>query len=98
MKDDIVFMNQLITTAFELLCDHVPERVDTWFSKEIEELKVKEYNDKAFMDDWREKKRIEVYNIISKVQKACYRALDEFVVVTKLRITSDIDKNPNKEV
>jgi len=74
---EIVFKNLLITVAFELLRKEVPIRLDMWFAKEIGELKVKEYNDSAFMDDWREQRRIEVYNITSEVQKACYRSLEE---------------------
>jgi len=80
MKDKVVLMNQLITTAFDLLRDEVPNRVDIWFSKEVGELQVKQYNDEQFMDDWREQKRIKIYNLIAEVQKACYKNLDEFVV------------------
>ena len=80
MKDEIVLMNQLITTAFDLLREEVPNRVDMWFTEEIGELQVKQYNDEQFMDDWREQKRIKIYNLMADIQKACYRSRDEFVL------------------
>lgn len=80
MKNKVVLMNQLITTAFDLLRAEVPIRVDSWFTEEIGELKVKQYNDEQFMDDWREQKRIKIYDLMSEIQKACYKSLDEFVV------------------
>ena len=66
----------LIERAFDLLYNHVPSNIDVWFKDELVKLTVENYFDDEFMDDWREQRRIYVYELIAKTKSEILQSFD----------------------
>jgi len=63
---------RLFEYALQLVRYKVPDVVDTYFKEDLEKLTVKQFYDDDFMDDWREQKRIILYDLANELSEEYY--------------------------
>ena len=72
-KDE--FRKLLLNRGLDLIHNRVGQHVDEWYDDQLKALSVAQYLDVAFMDDWREQRRIETYNLIGELRAELLQSL-----------------------